>query len=203
MRPRSVDSRPADWRSRIRSRQTTEREGAFSGNSIAVLRVGVVALLLTLVTGGCSTPKSGPYFVQSHTDKTGYARLYVYRLDAVPSSGIARIKLQDETVGRLANRQFLELDIRVEHPLGDQVVSIFFRAWPVTFDWGDLPLRPEVGKTYFLRLAASPMSRVPETGQLENAHQGGRRSGFGVGLLRSFRSAEAALPEIRTMRLAY
>jgi hypothetical protein len=120
-------------------------------------------------------------------------------VDEVPSSGVARIQIQNEELGRLKNGQYLEIDI----PAEPQPLSIYFHAWPMTLNWGNLPLDPESGKVYYLRLSASPTRWRWQWDESARGSEGKRGLRFEVSLLHSFRSAEAALPELERTRLSY
>ncbi len=155
------------------------------------------AFLLLLVPLACLGPRSGAFFHPTALEPD-LARLYVYRIDEVRSSGVARIRVAGTSGGRLANRQYLALEL----PPGDHVISIRFRELVWSLDWGGLPLSAVAGETYYLRLAAAPMSRPRRPGALEENYDGPRSEIFSMNLFRSFRPTEEALLEIQTLRRA-
>lgn len=105
------------------------------------------------------------------------------------------MQLAGQTIGRLENEEFLDLEIA----LGKHDISIFYYQFPFSFDWGDLSLQAIAGETYYLRLRLVRVQPRP-LGYFAKSDEEPIAGRYKVNLLRDFRVPEMARREIEQTR---
>lgn len=132
-----------------------------------------LTLISSLTVGCASDPVTGPVFVAETTAPEGHARVFVFRIDPQHSLSSVDLALDERSVGRLRNREYVRFDLLPgPHRLDFRQRGLAFASW----GWNRQLLRVKAGETIYLEISVR-MSAQPMPGSGQDLEIQGRPSG--------------------------